>query len=60
MKLPKQLEKGNIESDVRAALEEESIALCSESNIYIPVLKLNPELRKHIFYAKSLGELIIG
>jgi len=60
MKLPKQLEKENVESDVRAVLEKESIELCSDSNIYIPVLKLNPELRKQIFYAKYLGELIIG
>jgi hypothetical protein len=60
MKLPKQLEKEKVESDVRAVLEKESIELCSDSNIYIPVLKLNPELRKQIFYAKFLDELIIG
>lgn len=60
MKLPKQLAKEEIESDVRAALEEESIELCSDSNIYIPVLKLNPELRRQIFSAKCRGELIIG
>ena len=60
MKLPKQLEKEKVESDVRAVLEKESIELCSDSNIYIPVLKLNPELRKQIFYAKYLGQLIIG
>lgn len=60
MKLPKQLAKENVESDVRAVLEKESIELCSDSNIYIPVLKLNPELRKEIFYAKFRNELIIG
>jgi len=60
MKLPKQLEKEKVESDVRAVLEKESIELCSDSNIYIPVLKLNPELRKQIFYAKFIDELIIG
>ncbi len=60
MKLPKQLEKEKVESDVRAALDKESIELCRDSNIYIPVLKLNPELREQIFYAKFLGELIIG
>ncbi len=59
MKLPKQLEK-EVEADVRAVLKKESIELCSDSNIYIPVLKLNPELRKQIFSAKFLGELIIG
>jgi len=60
MKLPKQLEKDNIESEVRSALEKEKFELYSDSGIYIPVLKLNPELRKNIFYARSLGELIIG
>ena len=60
MKLPKQLEKDNVELDVQAVLKKESIELCSDSNIYIPVLKLNEELHKHIFSAKSLGELIIG
>lgn len=60
MKLPKQLAKEEVESDVRAVLEKESIELCSDSNIYIPVLKLNPELRKQIFYAKFRNELIIG
>ena len=60
MKLPKQLEKECVESDVRAALEEESIQLYSASTIYIPVLKLTPKLRTNMFYAKSLGELVIG
>lgn len=60
MKLPKQLEKEKVESDVRAVLEKESIELCSDSNIYIPVLKLNPKLREQIFRAKFLGELIVS
>jgi len=60
MKLPKQLEKEKVDSDVRAVLEKESIELCSDSIIYIPVLKLTPELGKQIFHAKFLGELIIG
>ena len=60
MKLPKQLEKECVESDVREALAEESIKLCSASTMYIPVLKLTPKLRTHIFYAKSRGELVIG
>ncbi len=60
MKLPKQLGKENLEEGVQAALENESIELCSDSNIYIPVLKLNPELRKQIFYAKFQDELIVG
>jgi hypothetical protein len=60
MKLPKQLGKEDLEEGVQAVLENESIELCSDSNIYIPVLKLNPELRKQIFYAKFQGELIVG
>ncbi|WP_419176937.1 hypothetical protein, partial [Desulfosediminicola sp.] len=60
MKLPKQLAKEEIESEVRAALETESIQLCSDSKMYIPVLQLNQELRKQIFSAKFRGELIIG
>lgn len=60
MKLPRQLENEGVESDVRAALERESIALYSDSEISIPVLKLNPKLRQHIFYAKSAGALIFG
>ena len=60
MKLPKQLEKENVELEVRRVLEKESIQICSDSTITIPVLKFNPALRKHIFTAKSLGELIIG
>ena len=54
MKLPKQLEKDNVEAEVRAVLEEERFELYSDSNIYIPVLQLNPELRKNIFYARAL------
>ncbi len=60
MELPKQLKKERVESDVRAVLEKERIELCSDSKINIPLLKLNPELRKHVFYAKCLDELIIG
>lgn len=60
MKLPKQLEKEGVASDVRAALEAERIELYSASKIYIPVLKLTPKLRTNIFHAKSLGELVIG
>jgi hypothetical protein len=60
MKLPKQLETENLEAGVRAALEHESIELCAGSSISIPVLHLNPELRKQLFSAKSLGEVVIG
>ena len=60
MELPKQLAKEQVESDVREALERESIELCADSEISIPLLALTPELRKQIFYAKSLGEVTIG
>jgi hypothetical protein len=60
MKLPKQLEKEGVASDVRAALEAERIELYSASEIYIPVLKFSPKFRTNIFHAKSLGELVIG
>lgn len=60
MKLPKQLGKEDLEEGVQAALEKESTQLYDDSNIYIPVLKLNPELRKQIFYAKFQDELIVG
>jgi hypothetical protein len=60
MELPKQLATEHVESDVRAALERESIELCGGSEISIPVLHLTPELRKQIFCAKSLGEVTFG
>ena len=60
MKLPKQLEKENIESEVQAVLAQERIELCPDSSLSIPLLQLNPELHKHLFSAKSLGELVLG
>ena len=60
MKLPKQLAKENIESEIRAILEKERIALYSDSNFFIPVLQLNPELAEQIFRAKFLGELTVS
>ena len=60
MDLPKQLAKEHVESDVREALERESIELCAGSEISIPILELTPELRQQIFYAKALGDVTIG
>lgn len=60
MELPKQLTTDHVESDVRAALERETIKLCDGSEVSIPVLQSTPELRKQLFYAKSIGELMIG
>ena len=60
MELPKQLAMEHVESDVRAALERESIELCAGSEMSIPVLEVTPELRQQIFYAKALGEVTIG
>lgn len=60
MKLPKQLGKENLEADVQAVLEKENTQLCDDSNIFIPLLYLNPELRKQIFYAKFRDQVIVG
>ncbi len=60
MKLPKQLAKEHVESDVRQALERRSIELCAGSETAIPFLELTPELRKQIFYARALGEVTFG
>jgi len=60
MRLPKQFEKDGVDSDIRAALERETVALHGDSEIHIPLLTLTPKLRTNIFYAKSVGELIVG
>jgi hypothetical protein len=60
MKLPKLLKVENIEEQVLEALEKNSITLYEDSEMQIPLLKLTPELRQQIFYAKSLDELIFG
>lgn len=60
MKLPKQLAKENLESEVIAALDQETIPLYEGAEITIPVLTLNQEMRKQIFYAKSRNEVTIG
>lgn len=60
MELPKQLKKDNIELEVQAALDKESIALYSESETQISVLTLNHNMRQQIFFAKSMGDVILG
>ncbi len=60
MKLPKQLKIDNIEEQVLEALQKNSIPLYENAEMQIPLLKLTPELRQQIFYAKSLDELIFG
>ena len=60
MKLPLELEKEALDAAVRAVLEKETIQLYSDSTTYIPVLKLNDALRTNLFYAKSLGEIVLG
>ena len=60
MELPKQLAKEHVESDVREVLQRESIELCAGSEISIPLLEWTSELRKQIFFSKSLGEVTIG
>ncbi len=49
-----------MESEVIAALEKESFQIRIDPDTSIPSLKLNPELRKHLFYAKSMGEMVIS
>lgn len=61
MKLPKQLEIDALTGDeVLAVLQKETIELCSGSDVRIPFLQLNPDLRNHLFAAKSAGEVVIG
>jgi len=60
MKLPKDLCADGVDADVQRVLERESFEISSDPHVSIPSLELNPELRKNIFYSKSLGELVIG
>lgn len=60
MKLPKEIIKEGLESVTLAALEKCSFAISPEPATSVPSFDLNPELRKNIFYAKSLGALVIG
>jgi len=60
IKLPAELEKESVEAAVRALLEKDTIQLYCDSTTYIPVLQYNEALRTNLFYAKSLGELVIG
>lgn len=60
MQLPAQLETESIDAAVRAALEKDTIQLYNDSPVYVPVLKLTPALRTHLFYAKAIGEVTIG
>ena len=60
MELPKQLKKDNIEVEVQAALDKESIALYTESETQISVLTLSHKMRQQIFFAKSMGDVILG
>lgn len=60
LKLPKDIVKEGIEENVLAALGQNSFPISSGPDVFIPSIELKPELRKNIFYAKSLGELVIG
>ncbi len=60
MKLPKAIVKEGVEAEVIDALEKESFQICIDPDISIPSLELNPELRKYLFYAKSMGEMVVS
>ncbi len=60
MKLPKELASEGIEESVRAVLDKEVVALSQDSQTCVPVLRLTADLRKHIFIAKAVGEIIFG
>ncbi|NQU41603.1 MAG: hypothetical protein HQ523_16790 [Lentisphaerae bacterium] len=60
MMLPKELAEEGVESDVRAVLERESTEIQGETTLSIPVLKLNAELRKSLFYAKCMEQVLVG
>lgn len=60
MELPKQLAAEDIEAEVRAALERERIPLGTDSGMLVASVRVTPELRQQLFYAKSIGEVTIG
>lgn len=60
IKLPLELEEEALDVAVRAVLEKETFQLYSDSVTHIPVLKLTDALRTNLFYAKSLGEMVLG
>lgn len=60
MLLPKELAKENLEAEILALLEKERFEIDPDSKAHIPVLQLTEALRKNIFYAKCLGELVVG
>ena len=60
MKLPAELEKESVDAAVRAVLERDTFQLYPESATSIPVLKFSDALRTNLFYAKSLGDIVLG
>lgn len=60
MKLPKEIAKAGIETEIVAALAKDLFQIRIDPDISIPSLKLTPELRKHLFYAKSIGEMVVS
>jgi len=60
MKLPKEIVKEGLERQVEEALSRDCFEICNDSQLLIPSLEINEELRKNIFYAKSLGEMVIS
>ncbi|MFO7936402.1 MAG: hypothetical protein R6V06_02205 [Kiritimatiellia bacterium] len=60
MKLPAEIIKVGQEPAVLAALDADSYKISSDPESLIPSFEINPDLRKNIFYAKSLGEIVIS
>lgn len=60
MRLPAELSEAGVEADVQAVLEKGQVSICREPPLCVPVLRLTDSLRSSLFYAKTLGDLIIG
>jgi hypothetical protein len=60
MNLPRQLEKDGVEAAVAAVLQKDRFAISAETGVTVASLELNDGIRRNLFYARSLGELIIG
>jgi hypothetical protein len=60
MKLPAELAREGVEGAVLAALEKDTVRLCGDLDVCVPILKLTKALRTSLFYSKALNEVIIG
>ncbi len=60
MKLPQQLTKDGAEAAVLAVLQKSDFTISAEPHVAVPLLEINDAIRQNLFYAKALGELVIG